>query len=90
MKRPKMPWTIAIEALEKKVENTFSDFKNYVDDRIEKRYEDAKKAINLVNRSEQFKHNDHKKRLNVLEEINREEVAAIIDRDLQAATNGAP
>jgi hypothetical protein len=79
----KTPWTKAIERLEKKLTHTLVDFRKYIDSQVEKRYEDSKKAINLVNRSEQFKHNGHERRLTVLEDILKEEVAKIHDRNLQ-------
>lgn len=87
----KMPWTKSIDRLELKIQKTFSDFRRYVDGAIEKSYEKSQKNYYTMTRSEQFKHNDHKRRLIVLETILKEKVdlhhQGNIDRELAAAAD---
>jgi hypothetical protein len=85
----KLPWTKAIDKLDDTIAKTLLELKKYADNKIEKRYEDTQKNYKLFTRSEQIKHNDHKRRLGVLEEILKDEVAKMHDRNLQRENNAA-
>jgi hypothetical protein len=87
----RLPWTKALERLDAKVHNTFTDFRKYVDKAIKEQHEKSQKAYYTLAKSEQFKHNDHKRRLIVLETILKDQVdshhQANHDRELAAAVD---
>ena len=86
-----MKWTW--KRLEVKVERTFLDMKAYVDKRAdmagEAFYKKAMAQLNIIKKSEQIKHNGHERRLQALEQIHKEEIEEVyqknLDQELRAA-----
>jgi hypothetical protein len=85
----KAPWTKAVDKLSSKTELTFVQFRKHLEKKIEERYLDSQKNYKIFTRSEQLKHNDHKRRLAVLEEILKDEVQKLHERNLSREVRAA-
>jgi len=71
----KMPWTKAIESLEKKVQTTFDKYGRSHQESMKALHLKIMEQIQIVKRSEQIKHNRTSDRFMELEEIFKAELA---------------
>lgn len=80
-----MPWT----KLEKKTQRTFTELSTYFDGLIKGNYRKMMDQLNIVKKSEQFKHNDHERRIAKLEGCFKEKLeeykAYLAEDERQAA-----